>query len=455
MKHRFITTVAVILSTLLLTSCFSGKRNTLTGAQAYIEAIKNLNGTDFIATVSKTEAISTGTESITQTTTAEITVADFKEPNMCTKSMLNAASRKHSFTADEVYIDGTVYLNVNGGLFSASAENTASAIRYLSPALLDPNCFTEIQHQYSDGRQIIGFSQATQPLPGTVPVDAQFQVATGSAILLSDGTLYETSYSVTYIHDFVTVAYTVTARFDMQYKSDITIPENADAYIPVTNTEDLLLLESACAKLLGLSAVSSHTTYDILCEAGGLQRTQEITTQISDCTDGFYAQVNTQVDLLNQSLQGTVSSFSQTETFSDGKYSLTTSSTNEPTAPVSEDAMRTYCKNNLVSSVMLPQYIHAVVATEDDSSYYLTFQASEQLAQHLFTNAYQSLYADQATANNLVDTYETQNISGHIEISKSTGLPICAGLSYVGAATIDAASHEFRVNVEQTYSYSK
>ena len=107
----------------------------------------------------------------------------------------------------------------------------------------------------------------------------------------------------------------------------------------------------------------------------------------------------------------------------------------------------------LADLIMLCEEKFNIEISEDESSYALTFRATETLAQLLFSNAYESLYTDQASASDVVDSYETQTISGYIEISKYTGLPTVAGMEYTAAAAIEDADQRFHVRIEQEYSY--
>ena len=454
MKKKFLIAFVIIHAfSAMLSGCSFFSKSTFVGAEAYEQAVKDIVGSSFVATVSKSVTIDAGIDTISETSVAKMTVKNYAAADMHTEANITVTSGGHSYAAEEICTGEMSYLKINGGLFSAPYTDIGYAVRQLSPALFEPSQYENIQSRHEKGRQVIGFSQPITEHNITIPDGAQLIDSTSSAILLANGSLYESSHSIIYTYGSATVAQTVTARFDMQNNVTVSVPNNPGDYISVPDTVAPLLLETACTRLLGFSSVTSNVAYDIVCEAGGLQRIQTTTTKITDSSDGLCAQVDTEVSLINQNLHGSVDSYTQTETFSGGNYTIIPNETNEPNKDVSEEAMRSYCKNNLVSSVMLPAFISGIEISEDESSYALTFRATETLAQLLFSNAYESLYTDQASASDVVDSYETQTISGYIEISKYTGLPTVAGMEYTAAAAIEDADQRFHVRIEQEYSY--
>jgi len=115
---------------------------------------------------------------------------------------------------------------------------------------------------------------------------------------------------------------------------------------------------------------------------------------------------------------------------------------------VTDDSMRTYCRDTLVSTILMSKYITAVTEKETDTTIELTFTANEDMANTMCQNAWQILFGNPDYISGL----DTVTMTGYIHIDKETLLPVASGVSYDGTYDKNAHQYHLKFNAEQEYT---
>jgi len=454
MKFRAATALVLVVILLFLCGC-QIMVSTDNGIQAYRSALDRLKGLDFSVVLTINRISQNDSVILEESIVSNITYNSFQTGNMLSSSQTEIRIGDQIMYVNESADANTLFLDINNGKFTTPFTQAEHYEHFFPCGVADPELYDLVEAKKANHILQITFSQANASEHRVIPSNAQLLESTATATISKEGELTEAVSTAKYLDGTTTVTISAACEFDYENAETITMPEDNDSYTEITDYKAAVQLELACAKLLSVQKVEAESSYEMLCEAGGLQRLQVTKTTVSNEDSDYSAKVDTQVKLVNKSLQGAVSEFTQSESFADGKYQLHGDGTaGAGTHSISKDEMRTYCNNNLVSSLLLPQHIQSAARTETDGTIILDFIGTQELAELLFFHAYQTLYTDLAASESLIHSYDTQEVTGHVEISKQTGLPIRSGLHYSGVSQIDQSQYAFTVTIEQNYSYA-
>ena len=141
------------------------------------------------------------------------------------------------------------------------------------------------------------------------------------------------------------------------------------------------------------------------------------------------------------------------ELFVDGSYTIRADE-NEPTEneTLTAEEMHKYCKDQLVSTIMLPQHIANAEATEIENTIYITFTPNEAFSGLVSSSACQALYQKSELLNELASKNSTQMLEAYLVLDKFTSLPLSAGVEYGGLYTIEGLPYELEYSAYQSYS---
>lgn len=366
---------------------------------------------------------------------------------------LTSGSQTTSLT--QSYQDGALYMDLDSSSFTA----TMTAADYLSrlpPAVM----FDEVLYSSILGTQIkevttISFSKASSAETWATPADAQFLSASGTVRLSKDSRIQESTYQVQYTVGAQTVEKTVTAVY-YWYDLGRTPPhiEETDKYTHISDPDAPLLLERMSGLILQAENISGNYTEYIFCEAFGDTRTRSIDLQMSQ-GDSFAAQISTAVSLTNSSRAENNAQRQQLEIFENGVYSLSVDGEFiQPEAPFTEESLRSYCRDLLVGTILLPQHITAVTTEKIDGTVMLRFSANQDLAALISTDACRTLYQDPSVLNSIASNRFTDIMECYLQIDPATGLPLSSGIHYSGTYTISTLSYKLAFQAEQAYQFS-
>ena len=358
----------------------------------------------------------------------------------------------HDIKISEIYADSTGYFTVAGSSFRGSISPEAYQKRYAPAVPLSAELYGSITGVDAGDTTIITFTQSTDIEPWIAEAGAQSICADGTAYINKSGQLTKSVYSVQYALEGTNIRYTVTVEIDYADPAPIQIPENAASYTQIAYLDGPRMLEKACGYLLEATSITANYSDRISCEAFGDERTQTITLNMTDTAD-WSAQMDTELTLMNSSKAGVVSTLLQTEYFIDNTYTITVNG-GEPTPNTDIDAaaMREYCQDLLVGTIMLPKYITDANITETEHAYHIAFSASEEFAQILRAEACTTLYQSSDILTQQSQSYTTDTISCYLTLDKTTGLPTASGFQYLGTYTLDALPYRLQYQADQHYA---
>lgn len=364
------------------------------------------------------------------------------------EEQLNIGSQSVHIT--QVFQDGTLYTELDGGMFRTDATMEAFISECIPTVLLTAENYHTVTGTTGRKGATISFSQPISAESWALPEGGGFVRAEGTAKLANNGNLTENSYTLQYNLSDMTVI--------KQYNVSIQTPpteqpeaiKNADGYIPLSDPNALILLEQMCGYLLQAEIIHSSYNEYIFCQAFGDQRTRSIQMQLQT-TPQLTAKAETNVALTNTSRAGDAAQMQQTETLEGGKYTLTVNGIQEENPQTTKDAFSSYCKNLLVGTMILPRHITGVTLQENGDECYLEFTASDALSKTIRADTCNTLYQNPTLLDDMASDHMTQTMIGYFSYSKSTGLPLSSGIRYKGIYTISGLPYQMEFHAEQTY----
>lgn len=360
----------------------------------------------------------------------------------------------YAIAISEIYADGAGYFTVNGSPFTAAMTAEEYCARYAPAILFDTALYSDIQaHLYGKAAGIT-FRRPASAENWAVPDDAELIDASGYAALDSTGSLQESTYTVTYKHGAATVSQTTRVVIRSTDTAQVKSPGAAESYTKLEYLDAPRKLEQACGYLLQATQIQALSTENITCQAFAISRSQTTSLSMSGAGDAFSAFLDINVNQINQSRGGEVTVIQQTERFQNGTYSISANgaASTENTA-VDHESMRTYCQDFLVENILLPEYITGASMTETETTYRITFLASEALAEAICADVCSTLYNDPDLLNSLASSYATDTTQCYLELDKQTGLPVASGLNYSATHTIEEITYQLTSKTDQIYQY--
>jgi len=165
----------------------------------YADAVAALEAGNYQLNVERTKDVDVAGEAFTQTWKQTLTrLGDLTNAN----NIIDYGSYKIS--ADEIWTDGTAYLDIEDTLFSTSMDAETFAARYAPLSLFTAENYGSVTAQEGDS-VVITFAEATAAESWLAPEAATLVSAEGSATLTAEGKLTEASYNLTYSYGGVTI----------------------------------------------------------------------------------------------------------------------------------------------------------------------------------------------------------------------------------------------------------
>lgn len=360
----------------------------------------------------------------------------------------------HKVWISELFANETGYVTVEDSHFSAQISTQEYQER-LTPAVpLTAQLYGSIIGFDTGDGYVINFTQPHQAEAWALNEGCQLVEARGTAYVSYDGILSKSIYSILYTRGNIRNLLTVTVEAALTTEN-IELPADTSVYTPVAYFDGPRLLERASGYLLQADNIRSEYTDNINFQAFGDERTE--TKALHTYNDGLWsARVDSNVTLANDSRVGQSSVFAQTELFSENAYRVSADGA-APTADpeITEAAMRTYCQDLLLGTVMLPRYINGAEMSETEGTLRVTFAANEAFAQQIASTACQTLYQEPEMLNDLSQKSTTNALQCYLELDKSTGLPVASGISYSGTYTIEGLPYLLRFQADQGYTFLK
>ncbi len=357
----------------------------------------------------------------------------------------------HNVNIQEIYANDVGYYTVAGACFQSDLSFDEYFGRYLPATPFNTDLYRSITAVNSGNATAITLTNATGIETWCHANGAQFISAEATALIDNAGNLTEYQYKASYTHNDIFTRFVATVKINNAPDTPITPPTNTSSYKEIENLDTPRLLERACGYLLKAGSVTAKYSDSISCQAFGDQRTQSVTLNLVD-TSQFLAKIDTVVEISNSGKLGPERKINQTERFTEGVYQITTDN-NPPTenSDIDTAAMQQYCKDLLIGTIALPQYITGAKVSESEDTYRIDFTANEEFAGNISRQACKTLYQDEEILSKQSQEYKTDKITCYLTIHKETGLPVASGFLYKGTYTIDALPYRLIYQADQQY----
>lgn len=445
-----ITTVAVIISAFQEAPLpqqsipISAKK----ASAIYQEAVDALHKQpDLSMTVLQTKATTIGTDTFSEESKQEVRYTDLGTENMLGSVDQTLSIGSHTVSILELYAKNTGYFTVQDASFRGSITADAYLDRYVPAAPITFSLYKTITATKTDTETVITFDDATGPEGWLAEELDELQRANGTVYLDRKGNLTRSEFNVAYTKNDMQLHIHIIVDINKTSHIKIQIPEEAAKYKKIQYLDGPRELEIACGYLMIADTASANYTNKIHHQAYGDSRTEKITLNIHK-GDTWAARIDTDIVLTNTSLGDAVSRVSQTETFIDGKYTVTLDGVTEELS-LDETTMKTLCRDQLVGTILLPQYIKDAKITENEACYRIQFTPTEAFAKIIRSDISQRLYQE---SDEISQKYKTSKLSCYLDLDLKTRMPTGAGISYSGTYKKDGITYNMSSDTRQTYN---
>lgn len=357
----------------------------------------------------------------------------------------------HTVKSSEIFADGTAYVTVNSSNFSGQLSAAEYQSRLVPAALLDAALYENVRGFDNGQTYLILFDNPTAGENWAAEAGSEFLGARGAALVSHDGQLVQSVYAITFTRGGATVHLTVTAQAASS-KISLDVPAEISQYAPITYLDGPRMLERASGYLMEANNLSASYSERIYCQAFGDERNRSLSLYTALLDNEWSARVDTETVLTNTGRTGDVVTHIHNELFINGGYTIRVDNGEATSKPeVDIETMHDYCKDQLVSTIMLPQDITDATYTETEDSLLISFSASESFAGLVSSNACQTLYQNPELLNELAEANTTDVLRGYLELDKNTGLPLGSGVDYSGIYTVEGLPYQLQFKADQTY----
>lgn len=406
---------------------------------------------DLMLNISKTQETILGNNVFVETSQQMLAYSGLGTENMRAELTETLTIDQHNVKITEQYSDGTGYITVNDGCFYASITAEDYQKRFAPAILMDASRYHSIVGYDTGDCYKIEFSKPQNAEQWVFENYTAIKNAKGTAYVSYDGYLLGSVYTLSYQRGQTRIRLTYNVDVEM-LAANISLPENTEGYQQIAYLDGPRMLERATGYLMQADNVSAKYTDNVYCQAFGDRKEQEITLHTANVDGDWSALVETKNNLTNESKVGAESSLLKTELFIDGKYRSESSSADSVENPdVTEDIMRTYCKNLLIGTVMLPEDITGISIEETDSGIRLLFFPDETFAEKISASVCQTLYQKPELLNDISQGNTTNTLQGYLEFDTTTQLPIGSGIHYEGTFNINKTPYAVSFKADQIY----
>lgn len=404
----------------------------------YADAVAALEAGNYQLNVERTKDVDVAGEAFTQTWKQTLTrLGDLTNAN----NIIDYGSYKIS--ADEIWTDGTAYLDIEDTLFSTSMDAETFAARYAPLSLFTAENYGSVTAQEGDS-VVITFAEATAAESWLAPEAATLVSAEGAATLTPEGKLTEASYNLTYSYGGVTI----TETWDVTYgdvKTPPMAPGNAEDYLPVESIDGPLMMEQAYGMLLEAERIHSSVYQSLLSQAAGLY------ANLVDHIDATGDMYRIQSTVNQMSAQGD-QEYEMDEVFRDGVYTYTEDDGKPQTmAGVDYAAMANYGSQTYMSALCDLSFIGESRCTDLGSLILAEFTGNEAYGDAARGDVCYMIFNDETLLDGLASSYTNDTMEFYVALDKYTGLPTACGYSYAGTHVIDGYSYQLTDETNISY----
>jgi len=349
---------------------------------------------------------------------------------------------------EEFYTAGTLYTTIYDEFrYCAPMDESVYLPRLIPAVLLNESLYSDITVSEDGGNTLLLFDDAAGPEDWAMPVGAQFHTAKGSALITPNGVLLESTYTVEYTYGGSRVVRNIIARPNLREDVALSAPSGND-FIEVENLDALKLYDTAIFYLYASDAVTTTLSETIISQAAACVFTTQDVVNYWGSGKDHAAKIDYSVSIQQS---GQTDSFSQTEHFQNGAYTLTPEGGEpQPNSGVNATQMLEYCQGYLAENIPALDYIEGISAEVVGNTLYLELDFTEEYGDFLCGYACNNLFEDENLLNDLATAYALTDCSGYMALDKYTGLPTAMGMLYSATHTIDGADYTLSLQSDQS-----
>lgn len=411
---------------------------------AYRAAVDKL-GTegDHAYRVTSTKERIVGNEIFQEVSHITVTVENGERYLCSTEETLQVGS--HSVHISQVYDGSKVYMTVEGVPFAVEMSQEAWLDRLFPMVTVDAATYATVVGLEFPDRTVFTFTKATAP-EGVALISADATVT-----LDEDGSIASSHIELNYTDKESYIRHTIITEPLPYPSSGVVLPEDTSHYTALSGIDAPRLLEIACGYLLEADSLTAQYTDEIICDAFGDRRTQDITVHAVN-TNAWSSCMTTRIDVSNTGMTDAATTLNKIQLFSKGEALVKTDDQAfMPEEGTDAAAAETQCQDILVGTIALPQHIQAMTVEETEDTVTYRFTGNEDFAQLLASEASTTLYRDGVFLSALAQSYETKSVTCYLTIHKDTSLPLASGFAYSGVYTIEAIPYTLSFRADQTY----
>lgn len=421
----------------------------------YEEAVRNLPAGDLQLRVKeKRTIINSGVPyEVQRDYTIQYDRSDPQDQRYLLKDTITMGS--HSITREEYRVKDHWYMLVSGLAFRDATLKSA-ALRYYNEgdpaAALDHTLYAEVTATQTENGYHFVFSEATGHVPWLFSHPQSIEYIKATAEVSKEKQLLSYTYATAWQEAFgrAEVSYEVIIE---PMDITITLPEPEGGWLPLTGDAVYapLILELTAGLLVQAPQVASTYHEEIYFAALGDRRIREINLEL-DHKDALTAAFTTKTTTTKDSRLDQPEVTTKEERFAGGKYTIGQNGSQGAFDPsVNEEAMLQYLQNQLISTIMLPQYIADCQVETLENTVRYTFTGNAAFAEFLCRNAGQQLYGDPDLLVSNPISIKTEALTCYLEVEKDTDLPVSSGINFAGSYEAEGLPYRFTYEISQTY----
>lgn len=362
----------------------------------------------------------------------------------------------HTIETSEAFVEGIAYVSIDQSNFKTAYSAQDYQKRLIPAALFESKLYKTVSAYDNGSEYLLYFNNPTNAENWAEMPDWNFSDAQGFALIDHNGNLLQSAYSATYqylvlgavkdtLHFTVYVNHTPTAV-------QIDLPESTSDYTSISYFDGPRMLEKACGYLMKANNVTAHYSDRIFCQAFGDERVKTTSLYAANNKD-FSARIVTENILTNTGQLGDTTRHLHDELFIDGVYTIRVDG-GAPTEneTINAESMQNYCKDQLVSTIMLPKDIIEVRITETETTFEIQFIPNTDFAASLSSNACQTLYQNPNLLNEMAESSTVEKLESSLTLNKRTGLPLYSGVEYSSSYTIEGVPYQLQYKAGQSYN---
>lgn len=352
----------------------------------------------------------------------------------------------------ETWSQGNVYAELMGTYrFSGAVDAEAAAARYTPVVLLDAALYGSVTSESTAEGTRITFSNPTAAENWAMPETGELVEASGTALIGTDGTMEQMTYTLTYMNGAAEITKVVESTpLDEAKAVPSPAPANRDTYTPIGHVDALRLGVTLPGMLSQADDIAMNGLESLMSQAAGIMRNQSTAIHVSGRQADTKAKVKTGVYFMDYSTRES-QKYDLEETFVAGKLTTTENNGLPSTQTFAWEDMREYISGGLFAGMVDFDYWENITATDLGSVLLLEYDLTDNFGNTIQNSICDMLWNDSAFLMKLSSKYENTDLNAYLSVDTYTGLPVAAGYYYEGAHTIDGQAYTLSLQYDQSF----